>query len=242
MNEKIKTFLPIIQKHDKLVFLSPYIMQEFQEWFKKLPLYNNKIYYIYNPLNDSPDWDVEQINNKNNTLLFVGRIAEDHKRLTYILKIWNLIYKKKPDWKLQIVGTGPDLKNIQDLASRLALKNIEFCGYQKPDSYYKKAKLFIMTSHHEGFGMTLLEAQQYGVVPVVMNSYSSLHDIILNEFNGIITPNNDIESFAKRLIELMNNEEKRIYMAKNGLETCKRFQVSKVVDNWELLFSELSNS
>lgn len=38
-----------------------------------------------------------------------------------------------------------------------------------------------MTSAFEGFGMTLVEAQQYGVVPIVMDSYKSLHDIIKND-------------------------------------------------------------
>ena len=83
-----------------------------------------------------------------------------------------------------------------------------------------------MTSAFEGFGMTLVEAQQYGVVPIVMDSYKSLHDIIKNDENGIIIPDNDFESFVNELKNLMNDDKRRRRLAENGSETCKQFSVN----------------
>lgn len=34
--------------------------------------------------------------------------------------------------------------------------------------------------------MTLLESQQMGVVPIAIDTYKSLHDIVQDNYNGVI--------------------------------------------------------
>jgi glycosyltransferase involved in cell wall biosynthesis len=46
-----------------------------------------------------------------------------------------------------------------------------------------------MTSAYEGWGLTLTEAQQMGVVPIAFDSFGAVYDIIENEYNGLIIPN-----------------------------------------------------
>lgn len=72
--------------------------------------------------------------------------------------------------------------NIPD---RLVLKNVLFEGRQNPLSYYRRAAVFLMTSLFEGFGVTLTEAQQMGVVPMAMDSFEAVHDIINHRVSGI---------------------------------------------------------
>ena len=57
----------------------------------------------------------------------------------------------------------------------------------------------MMTSAFEGFPMTLVEAQQCGVVPVVMDSYLSLHDIVETGYNGIIVSNEDLTGYINNI-------------------------------------------
>jgi glycosyltransferase involved in cell wall biosynthesis len=96
-----------------------------------------------------------------------------------------------------------------------------------------------MTSVNEGWGMTLLEAQQNGCVPVVMDSYSSLHEIITNNINGLIANNNDITDFISKLNLLTKNDDLRMSLARAGLESCKRFTADRIIQDWEALFSEM---
>jgi glycosyltransferase involved in cell wall biosynthesis len=65
----------------------------------------------------------------------------------------------------------------------MGLKRVNFEGYRNPQPFYKRASIFVMTSANEGFPMTLIEAQQNGCVPVVMNSFSALREIIQNNIN-----------------------------------------------------------
>ena len=96
----------------------------------------------------------------------------------------------------------------------------------------------MMTSAFEGFGMTLVEAQQYAIVPMAMDTYSSLHDIIKNEYNGIIVSDNDIKGYVEKLKKLMADKEYR-RLAMNGLESCKKFAVEFIANQWENLFTKL---
>lgn len=78
------------------------------------------------------------------------------------------------------MGDGDDKDLYLELSRRLGLKNISFEGRRNPLDYYRKSAVFLMTSLFEGFGVTLTEAQQMGVVPMAMDSFDAVHDIIVH--------------------------------------------------------------
>lgn len=228
------------QYSDKYVFLSESFLKEYVN-NSSLQIEKNKVSAIANPLTYNYSYDMKDYAQKKKQVLFVGRIFEYHKRLSYILKIWKALENDVDlkEWVLKIVGDGPDMQNTQLLAKKMNLCRVSFEGFKKPNEYYEESSLFMMTSAFEGFGMTLVEAQQYGVVCVAMDSYKSLHDILSNEKNGIIVENDDIEGFVEKMKTLMLDEEKREKYAIAGLESCKKFSVSTVATQWEMLFSKL---
>lgn len=170
-------------------------------------------------------------------LLVVSRIEENQKRISIIIEIWKLICNNYKDWNLIIIGDGPDMEKSKKLAENLP--RIDFKGWQKPLSYYLDSSVFLMTSSFEGFGITLVEAQNYGCVPIAMDSFLALHDIITNGKNGFIVPNNDINAFAEKVCLLMNNANLREKIAENAITDCKKFDVLEIAKKWENLFMEL---
>ena len=82
------------------------------------------------------------------------------------------------DWNLKMVGDGEDFGLYRDMIAQYGLKRISMEGFRHPLPYYKEARIFLMTSAYEGFPMTLIEAQQQGVVCVAMDTYESLHYIL----------------------------------------------------------------
>lgn len=226
----VVNFLPYV---DKYVFLSP----SFQKQFEKFSHFDNAqktLASIPNPLVYSVNLSQKEFADKENMVLLVGRMLEGQKRITKAIKIWSEIEKDESlqGWRFCVVGEGPDLSAYKSLANQLGLKRISFEGYQNPLPYYKRAKIFMMTSAFEGFPMTLVEAQQCGVVPVVMDSYLSLHDIIDNEVNGLIVDNDDLSAFVTKLSLLMNDDALRFNLAHNGILLCDKYNVKNVVDMW----------
>lgn len=227
-------------KSDKYIFLSKSFEDHYRELSKCMDRLN-KLDSISNPLTYNFKYDIANYNSKMKEVLFVGRIFEYHKRLSYILKIWKSIEEKPElnDWSLRIVGDGPDMASTKQLSNKLGLHRISFEGFKNPRPFYETASIFMMTSAFEGFGMTLVEAQQYGVVPIVMDTYSSLHDILVNKENGIIIQDNDLKEFANELTNLMVYADFRKRLALNGLQSCQKFSVESIVNQWEQLFVSL---
>lgn len=236
---EVMEFLPYV---DKYVFLSSAFQREF-EVISKYDNLEDKLDSIPNPTVYQHWANKESFAEKENLVLVVGRMLEGPKKITRILNVWHEIEKRgyADTWKLEIVGEGPDLQWYKQISKKLGLQHISFEGYRQPLSYYQRAKIFLMTSAFEGFGMTLVESLQQGVVPVVMDSFSSLHDIVKDGYNGRIVKEGDLMGFTKAVTELMENSEMRLAMALNGLESSKLFSVEKVVDRWERLFSSMAS-
>jgi glycosyltransferase involved in cell wall biosynthesis len=78
-----------------------------------------------------------------------------------------------------------------------------------------------------------------GISPIVFDSFSALHDIINDGYNGFIIPNNDIATYVGQLLWLMNNEEQRLAIAQKAIESSRKFELSGIVKQWFDLFDGL---
>lgn len=220
---------------DYVMFLSPSYVDQYRK-LTSISVNEDRIGAIFNPKVYSQYLAKEHLYKKENIALFVGRIFEPQKRLTLLLKFWLQFTKKNPNsnWRLVIVGEGPDLKRTITFAQKVGLKSVEFAGFQQPDEYYKKAKIFLMTSFTEGLPMTLIEAKQNLLVPIVMDMFPSLHDILTDDVDGCIVPNN-LDLFEKAFESLIVDEKRMIRLALNH-DKIERFSLNHVGDEWEKLF------
>ena len=217
---------------DKVVLLSNRFIQEYMDYARISN--NNKFFAIPNALSYDEFLPLESIKNKTKQALVVSRLVETPKRISYAIKAWAEVEKdpRLNDWNIKIVGSGPAEDSYKELANKLGIKRIVFCGRQQPKPYYEESSLFLMTSSYEGWGLTLTEAQQFGCVPIAFDSYSSIHDIITNGENGILVENNNIQLFTEKLKFLMKEDNVRNRMAKNAIASSHRFELNNIINNW----------
>ena len=227
------------QHCDKYVLLS-------QRFFPDMRRYlgvnadDDKLYAIPNPLSFDTIESHDILKKKKKEVLMVTRLDETQKNISFALRVWEIIQKKGfHDWSLRIVGHGPDETFLKNMATKYQIPNILFEGKQMPIPYYEKASIFLMTSNFEGWGMTLTESLQYGVVPIARDSYLSLHDIISDGDNGYIVDPNSTKVFAEKVMFLMENDDKRESAAFKGLNSATRFTKENVVTKWEQLLNNL---
>lgn len=71
------------------------------------PFNQSKIYEIPNPIVIDKTFCLEN-NWKGNTFLYVGRITQAQKRFKDVLIIWSKLQDLLPNWKLDILGDGPE--------------------------------------------------------------------------------------------------------------------------------------
>jgi len=85
-------------------------------------------------------------------------------------------FSKMPDKKLVVIGDGPEMSKLKDLAG----DNIEFLGFQPPEvmrEYMSRARAFIFPSE-EDFGIVPVEAQACGTPVIAFGSGGALETVI----------------------------------------------------------------
>lgn len=229
-----KDYSYIYKCSDKIILLSPRYIPIFQKLADISNIDLSHFAGIGNSLSFPENLPTEKIKQKHKEVLLVGRLSERAKRFSTALKIWQCIENSQqfPDWRLKIIGSGPDEKYYHHLAGKLKLKQVDFEGKQDPRPYYERAAICMLTSAYEGFGMVLTEAQQMGVVPIVFDTYAAVHDIITHGHNGIIISAGNNTAFTEQLSALMKDTANREKLAKNALKDCSKFSSENIISQW----------
>lgn len=226
-------------KSDRVVLLSESFKKELAFYFdgERCP---ENVVAIPNPCSFPPPATTPDPAEKRKELLFCGRIDFSQKRVDLMLEIWRRLFKAFPDWSLTIVGGGAALDSAKRMAEKMNLERVGFEGFQDPRPYYERAAVFCMTSAWETFGLVLVEAMNYGCVPVVFNSYAAAADIIDDGENGILVPPMDCEKYANALAALMRDSARRERMAQAAPEKSRQFSADEIANKWERLFKNPS--
>ena len=231
----------IYRNSDRFMVLSQSFISHFENFTGKRNA--QKLIVQTNPVTIKQPSETLDLNDKQKEVTYVGRLDYNQKRTYRIIETWALLEDRIPDWRLTIVGDGPERENLERLTRDLNLQHVRFEGFQRPEPYYKRASILILTSEYEGFPLVLAECMSFGVVPVVYGSYSAVYDIIKDGENGLIVkPQNGefkAEAMAKALEQAMTDEDKRHDMAEKSIATSQNYSLDVIYKQWEDLFNDL---
>ena len=202
-----------------------------------------KLRVMVNPITlDKVDFTYKAAEKKKE-ILYVGRLDAVQKCVHRVLDTWAFLESRHPDWKLTIVGDGPDRQNLEAQVASIGLERVSFEGFQKPLPYYQRASILVLTSDFEGFPLVLAEAMSCGVVPVVYDSFAAVRDIIDTGKDGIIVPKEDngfsVEAMAKGIGQVIEDCETTRLMARAAIAKSKNYSIEAIYENWMGLFQEL---
>lgn len=193
----------------------------------------SKLQFITNMLTFPEIEDVEILDKKDNIVLVVARLDDEQKNISFIINVWKSMNDHQ-GFTLHIIGDGKDSTKLRKYAE--GVDDIVFEGSQSPIEWYRRAKIFLMASPREGWGLTITESLQCGVVPVVLDTSTVFKDIISNGKNGYLA--HDEREYKQCLEHLMSEDSLRKTMAKEALLSADRFSSIQVGDCWEKMLSE----
>lgn len=222
----------ILDHHDYFVLESPTYESELQYFVKS---YDPKL--IHAVPNSIPK--VQDLKQKEKILLYVGRLNITQKRADLLVKLWKQLQPRLPGWKFVIVGDGEYRETLLNEIETHKLPSIESVGYADPAPYYEKASVLVMTSAYEGFPNVLLEAQSYGVVPVIFNSYSAAPWAAEDGVNAFLLEPFDVGGMADRVEQLAKSPEKLSCMMEDARSNASRFTIERVGKQWKDFFSKI---
>ena len=197
----------------------------------------NNIEVISNPLSFYPK-ETALLTNK--IVLAVGRQSYQ-KGYDRLLLSWQAVSKKHPEWNLKIYGKIDKSLKLKELAKNLGINNsVTFLPPTKNIiEVYQEASIYVMSSRFEGFGMVLTEAMSCGVPVISFDCPCGPNDIIANDKDGILVPNNNINLFSNAIVRLIEDEKSRKTMGTKGNQNVTRYLPEHIVPQWNQLFKSL---
>ncbi len=178
---------------------------------------------------------------KEKVLINIGRVAPE-KNLGLLLQSFRLILEKAPEpVKLMIVGDGPALNGLKQLAAELGIAEaVIFTGMVNPaqiPNYLAAADLFVMTSKTEVKPLAQLEALAAGV-PIVAVAAAGANDTITHGQNGLLVAE-DTQAISGGVLDLAFNPERLAGFKQEARRTAERYSHLRIAGEYLELFNRV---
>ena len=154
-----------------------------------------------------------------------------------------------------IIGDGEDRLRIEGMARELGLEFSNALAEQRKTlltftSWIKEIDvacagldIIALTSLNEGTPVSLIEAQAANK-PIVTTNVGGIENVVIEGITALLSHSKtDAEEFAKLLLELTENDEKREQFGKVGWEHVRnKFHFTRLVSDMSELYSSLLNT
>lgn len=173
-------------------------------------------------------------------ILYFGRLSPE-KGLTDLLRA----IKRLPQVRLQIAGEGPQRRELEELAARLALKNVEFLGRlggKELEKVIAASRFTVLPSRaYETLGKTILESYALGRA-VVASDLGSRRELIDEGTTGLLYRPGDAEQLAGAIAFLWDRPQLASKMGAAGRELVReRYTPERHYAALTGLYEKLSN-
>jgi len=174
-------------------------------------------------------------------ILFIGRLIP-RKGFQYVIQALPKVRElTKVPFEVEVVGTGMHRVQLDELAEKLQVSDlIRYVGlvpYDELEKSYQYADIFVLTSLSEGMPSVILEAMGCGL-PIIASDVGGNNEIVHEGKNGFLIANNNIDLLAKRLAELIENEETRSVMGQESRNIAQEYDWKNIMGQYNDLYRQ----
>lgn len=172
-------------------------------------------------------------------VLSVGRL-DSQKGHDVLIKAFARVHARFRDWRLIVLGEGPERDNLRRLAASLGISaNVDMPGrVNDPERWMARAGIVVQASRFEGFPNVVMEAMAMGAAVIATNCRSGPSELISDGKNGRLVPVDDVSRLAEVMTELMADPREREQMGHNATRIRQRLAQDKVMACWEKLLTD----
>ena len=173
----------------------------------------------------------------------VGRLTGRTKRRYLLIDAFAKIAERFPDWHINLWGDTYDTASVAAVKAQIMKsglgERVHLCGTTRDlDTVWKDTDIFAFPSHHEGFGMALVEAMGAGIPAVGYRSCSAVNELIRDGETGLLC-DDGAAPLAKALETLMKDPALRAAYGGKAKEAAGAYAADKIWDTWEKVFHDV---
>lgn len=140
-------------------------------------------------------------------ILTVARLNKEMKGFDLALETCRILRNRKLQFKWYVLGRGPYEEEMRLFIAENKLEDyfILLGTDANPYPYYKKSDLYVQTSRHEGYGLSIAEARLLNV-PVVTTEFDAVYAQMIPNKNGLVVPLSP-EKIADAIERILTNKQ-----------------------------------
>jgi glycosyltransferase involved in cell wall biosynthesis len=191
---------------DKVIYNSQFTARSFHHLGNNQIIYNG---YFFDPVPKKPTFAPKD----SVRLLAIGGLIKV-KQYDLIIRMMKFLPMR---FSLTIVGDGPERGPLEKLVEGDGLsERVRFYGYVK-DAYreLKNHDIFLHPAVDESFGIVVAEAL-FSCTPAIVTDRCATYEVVNGEKYGWIADSADPESWAKAVLNIVNNPEQAWAKAEEG--------------------------
>jgi glycosyltransferase involved in cell wall biosynthesis len=174
--------------------------------------------------------------------LFAGRY-EPVKGIETLLAAYEL-YRRRHGaadaWALTCSGKGP----LESLI-RAAGPGVEDRGFVQPadqPDLWAECGAFLLSSHHEPWGVVIAEACAAGLPVVCTEACGAAVELVRSYFNGLTVATGDAADLARGMSWVHENYDRLPEIGRRGQALADAYGAEAYADRWMAMFTELAES
>lgn len=201
-----KLYNNLYERFDKIFAVSNECKKKLDEI---IPAVRNKSEVLFNIVSEDLINEMSESyvdfddNYKGIKIITVGRLSKE-KGQDLAIKALAKLKKDRYDVKWYCIGEGNSRREFEQLIKEYNLENnfLLLGSTSNPYPYIKNADIYVQTSRHEGYCLTLAEAKALNK-PIVTTNFIGAYEQIENNENGIIVSCNedDLAGAIRKLID-----------------------------------------
>ena len=215
----------VVNNADIVIAPSNYFRDLIKDWVKN----KDKVITIYNGINLETKDKRQEIKKEPKTIVSVGRLVP-WKGFDMVIEMMIDL----PDWKLVIVGDGPEYNNLKYQISNLKLESrVELKGSiprEKVLEYLSSSTVFVLNTSFESFSYQIVEAMAMGV-PVVTTNIGNISEIVRDGVDGILIEPDNKKGIINAIKKISDNFEFRSSIIESAMQRSKEFSIEKTLNN-----------
>jgi L-malate glycosyltransferase len=222
---RFRTARPVLQRADRLVVPSGYLIDVFREFGLQAQVVPNIV-------------DLSQFSFRERRPLrphlVCTRGFHPYYSLDVVVRAFAEVQQAFPQARLDLVGKGPSEGQIRNLVRELNLSGVNFAGVASREEigrFYDRADIFINASWLDNMPVSILEAFASGT-PVVSTAPESMRYLVEHGRTGLLSEVGDAKALAGSVIRLLKDRGLASRLASNAYGESQRYRWTAVRQQW----------
>lgn len=174
-------------------------------------------------------------------LIYLAELIKN-KNQKILMDALKKVLENRKDVYLVLVGPDHTNKEYERYADTIGVHdNTRFLGWRSDvNNLYAMSDICTASSIREGFGLNIVEAMYCGI-PVIASENRGHSTIIRDGENGYLVEQGDVDTFADRILELVNDSAKRQRFVETANKEKSKYSSENITTRlFEILRNELN--